>query len=87
MACVAHLRMWLALKSDNAEDAWGYLVDAQQACRDAINVRGQLSGTHDLSGLTSLLDSLEQIERVVFPPDLLKYWRYLRGARMLGLWE
>ena len=58
------LKMWVALKDDQAVDAWGHLVEAQNCARWA----GQAyPGALDVDNVVRHLDVLE---RVLFPPQL-----------------
>jgi hypothetical protein len=64
------LEMWMDLKRDRPDSAWGHLVDAQVCCSAAINVRRQLAARHSTDGLENLQRKLEVLEQLVFPPQV-----------------
>jgi hypothetical protein len=63
----SQLKMCVAIKEEEAEKAWDYLVDAQTSCQAAIKVRRQLDSGPGASNLEQLLAWLLQIEAAVFP--------------------
>ena len=63
-AILAEIRMWLYLKADQPEKAWDELIYAQTA--SAAAVRAHRGFAH----LVEKARSLEEIERVVFPPQV-----------------
>lgn len=64
MALRAEISMWLLLKQDKPDAAWGELVTAQIAVADAIRAD---KGFHSLEDAVERLDTLE---KVVFPPQI-----------------
>ena len=60
----AELNMWLLLKEGKPDDAWGSLVNAQMATRDAIRAH------RGFSHLEARATRLVNIERVVFPKQV-----------------
>ena len=61
-ALLSELRMWIALKDDNADSAWSFLVSAQYAARTAMQAHAV---ANHLDGYVNHLYILEQ---VLFPP-------------------
>ena len=61
-ALLNELRMWIALKEEDADAAWNYLVSAQYAARTAMQAH---SVANHLNGYVQHLSMLEQ---VLFPP-------------------
>lgn len=61
-ALLCELRMWIALKNDDADSAWNFLVSAQYAARTAMQAH---SVANHLNGYVNHLYVLEQ---VLFPP-------------------
>lgn len=61
---LAELNMWLLLKQERPDEAWDQLVIAQDAALAAIRA-------HDgFSHLIRQFEKLEEIERLVFPPQV-----------------
>lgn len=60
----AEITMWLMLKSDQPDEAWRFLVDAQRAAGDAV--RSHLGFQH----LRAHVERLHQVENLVFPPQV-----------------
>lgn len=58
----SELRMWIALKDDNADSAWNYLVSAQYAARVAMQAHSVASH------LNGYVNHLYVLEQVLFPP-------------------
>ncbi len=63
IALMSELRMWIALKDDDADSAWNHLVSAQYAARTAMQAH---SVSKHLEGYVNHLDILEH---VLFPPQ------------------
>jgi hypothetical protein len=57
------LNMWIALKEDEPDTAWNYLVGAQVSARTALQVHSV--GEH----LIGYIQHLEILEHVLFPPQ------------------
>jgi hypothetical protein len=62
IALLCELRMWIALKNDDTDSAWNFLVSAQYAARTAMQAH---SVANHLNGYVNHLYVLEQ---VLFPP-------------------
>ena len=62
-ALACELRMWVALKSDDPNAAWGHLVSAQGAIHTAC-LAHELGGT-----LTHYPERLAALEQLIFPPE------------------
>ena len=60
----SEIRMWLLLKSDQPDEAWRLLVDAQRAAGDAV--RSHQGFQH----LRAHVERLHQVEKLVFPPQV-----------------
>lgn len=61
-ALLSELRMWIALKGEDADAAWDQLVSAQYAARTAVQA-------HTIaSHLDGYINHLHDLERVLFPP-------------------
>lgn len=58
------LRMWIALKEDNGNSAWGFLVNAQGAARTAM--QAHKAANH----LESYVEWLHALEQFLFPPQV-----------------
>ena len=63
-ALLAELEMWVLLKAENPDSAWDKLVAAQTA------IVGALRAHAAFSHLGTKLEHLEEIERIVFPPQV-----------------
>ncbi|MCK4427202.1 MAG: hypothetical protein KAW16_01815 [candidate division Zixibacteria bacterium] len=63
-ALINELKMWVALKEDDPNSAWDFLVDAQHATRTAMQAHEVAS---HLEGYSNRLLALEQL---LFPPQL-----------------
>jgi hypothetical protein len=63
VALISELKMWIALKDDNADAAWNHLVSAQYAARTAMQVH---SVANHLDGY---VNHLHVLEHVLFPPQ------------------
>jgi len=63
VALISELKMWIALKGDDADAAWNHLVSAQYAARIAMQV-------HSVADhLDGYVDHLHILEHVLFPPQ------------------
>jgi hypothetical protein len=63
-ALINELKMWIALKEDDANSAWDFLVDAQHATRTAMQA-------HEAANhLESHAERLHALEQLLFPPQL-----------------
>lgn len=71
----SELKMWVLLKEQKPEEAWNSLIDAQSAAMDAIRA------DEGFSHLTGHLDRLEEIERLVFPPQVFLSAGLIVGCR------
>ena len=61
-ALLSELRMWIALKDDDADSAWNFLVSAQYAARAAMQA-------HSIADhLDGYVNHLYVLEQVLFPP-------------------
>jgi hypothetical protein len=60
----SEITMWLFLKSDQPDEAWRHLVDAQRAAGDAV--RSHQGFQH----LRAHVERLHQVEKLVFPPQV-----------------
>lgn len=60
----SEITMWLLLKSDQPDEAWRSLIDAQRAAGDAVRAH---QGFEHLRGQ---VEKLHQIETLVFPPQV-----------------
>ena len=60
----SEITMWLLLKSDQPDEAWRLLVDAQRAVGDAV--RSHQGFQH----LRAHVERLHQVETLVFPPQV-----------------
>jgi hypothetical protein len=68
LMCVARsilscLDMWIALRDDRPEDAWGFLVEAQELARSAMRAHNCCSHIGDH------LEMLDAYEQILFPPQ------------------
>ena len=63
-AVLAELRMWLLIKEEHPDDAWGELVNAQTLVPSAMRAH------QGFSHLAPLMERLELIERVIFPQQV-----------------
>lgn len=62
-ALASELKMWIALKEDDPNSAWDFLIDAQAAARTAMQA-------HSIANhLDSYLQRLNKLERLLFPPQ------------------
>lgn len=62
-ALASELKMWVALKEDDPNSAWDFLIDAQTATRTATQA-------HSVANhLDSYLQRLNQLEKLLFPPQ------------------
>ncbi len=61
---VSELKMWVALKDDDAYAAWNHLIDAQYSAMHAA--RAHQCGEH----MARYAKRLEGIEHLVFPPQM-----------------
>jgi len=62
-ALINELNMWIALKDDNPDLAWDYLVEAQGAARHAMQ-------SHDVANhLDDYVERLHILEVLLFPPQ------------------
>lgn len=61
-ALLSELRMWIALKGEDADAAWAQLVSAQYAARTAM--QAHMVASH----LDGYINHLHDLERVLFPP-------------------
>jgi hypothetical protein len=63
LALIDELKMWVALKDDDPNRAWDFLVEAQGAARTAMQA-------HQVAGhLEQYCNRLHLIERIIFPPQ------------------
>jgi hypothetical protein len=63
-ALINELKMWVALKDDDPNSAWGFLVNAQHATRTAMQA-------HETANhLESYVKRLHALEQLLFPPQL-----------------
>ncbi len=60
----AEIMMWLLLKSDQPDEAWRLLIDAQRAAGDAV--RSHQGFQH----LRAHVERLHEVEKLVFPPQV-----------------
>ena len=63
IALLSELKMWIALKDNDADSAWNYLISAQYAARTAMQAH---SVAKHLAGY---IDHLHNLEYVLFPPQ------------------
>jgi hypothetical protein len=63
-ALTDELKMWIALKNDDPNSAWDYLVNAQVAAGDAMQIHAV--ARH----LESYINHLYAIEPILFPPQM-----------------
>ncbi len=64
LALRSQICMWLYLKQENPDNAWDCLVLAQRYADSAIDAH------EDFSKVKEFRDKMEQIEKLVFPPQL-----------------
>ncbi len=62
IALMSELRMWIALKDDDADSAWNHLVSAQYSARTAMQAH---SVANHLDGY---VNHLHLLEHILFPP-------------------
>jgi hypothetical protein len=63
-ALVNELKMWTALKEDNPNAAWDFLINAQGAARTAMQA-------HEVACcLENYIERLYMLERLLFPPQI-----------------
>jgi hypothetical protein len=60
----SEIKMWIALKEERPDAAWDNLISAQTAASDAARAH------HRFSHLTLHTERLENIENLVFPPQV-----------------
>ncbi|RYG66214.1 hypothetical protein EON64_10275 [archaeon] len=63
---LSEIAMWIAIREGNNKDAWNHLIDAQSA------VRVVLDHCPMITKAENRLRMLEDIERVVFPPQVFQ---------------
>ena len=64
-ALIDELRMWVALKKDDPNKAWDFLVNAQYATRQALQAHNLLKRFHAVS----YCKRLYLLEKLLFPPQ------------------
>jgi len=65
-AMINELKMWIALKEDNPNEAWDFLINAQSAVRTAIR-------THSIAidlNAEEYMNRLHLLEKLLFPPQI-----------------
>ena len=63
-AMICEFKMWINLKNENFNDAWDFLVDAQNNAVWSMQA-------HEINGhLTRYISRLNLLEKVLFPPQL-----------------
>ena len=65
-AMINELKMWIALKEDNPNEAWDFLINAQSAVRTAAQAH---SIAIDLNA-EGYANKLHLLEKLLFPPQM-----------------
>jgi hypothetical protein len=67
-AVINELKMWIALKENNPNDAWDFLINAQDSAKTACNCCSIYLNLN--SDKEDYIKKLYSIEKVIFPPQI-----------------
>ena len=66
-AMINELKMWIALKEDNPNKAWDFLINAQSAVRTAAQAHHSIAIDLNAEGYAN---KLHLLEKLLFPPQM-----------------